>query len=120
MTMPLFRRVQPLVTVYSRSGDIDGRTAPPELLAALKKDANIGQAKQSLSHRAGSSQNGDEEPESGPAYVVSCPGIGTERKIWQRQNLRDCGRLGLEFALSAPVGPPDAGAEQVIAQRNAR
>jgi general secretion pathway protein K len=72
MTMPLFRRVQPFLTVVSNTGEVDGRVAPPEIVAAVpsaKKDESNGQSQRRPSLAADASA--DDEPEAGPAYIVS-------------------------------------------------
>lgn len=74
MTMPLFRRVQPFLTVVSKTGEVDGRVAPPEILAAVpsaKKDESDGQNQRRPSTSSDSSSPDDDEHEAGPAYIVS-------------------------------------------------
>ena len=68
MTMPLFRRIQPFVTVYSIDGAISAEASPPDLLAVLKR-ANG--AASTSTRSAGSSGSDDDDAKLGPAYIVS-------------------------------------------------
>ena len=73
VSMALFRRVLPYVTVHSRDGTANPDTAPAELRAAVASLRGTGDfgGQRSGGSKGGSTEDEDDDDQFGPAYIVS-------------------------------------------------